>query len=136
MSLQGLRISSRNGASKVFILLLLSLYLVGSLEVGALHSLLHSAPNEVELHSEANETNACHQSVYHNKKEKECEHKSHVVSHKKCSLCQFSMQSFQLFVNREVCQFEIPSELLTGITDALHTISVRVYVPSRAPPLG
>ncbi|MEQ9592289.1 MAG: hypothetical protein RLN86_06800, partial [Cyclobacteriaceae bacterium] len=87
-------------------------------------------------HSEANETNACHQRVYHNKKEKECEHKSHVVSHKKCSLCQLSMQSFQLFVNRAASSFEIPTELLTGVSDALLTIDVQLYVPSRAPPLA
>ncbi len=120
----------------VAILLLLSLYLLGSLEVGTLHSVLHSAPDEEELHSEANETNACHQRIYHNQKEKECEHKSHVVASKKCSLCQLSMQSLHLFVTRAICSFEIPNALLTGGGNALLTIDVQLYVPSRAPPLA
>ena len=67
------------------VLVLLGIYLVGTFEVSSLHTLFHDPVAEQELHSEVNEKNSCHQVLYHNAQEKECEHPTHVAAIKKCS---------------------------------------------------
>ncbi|HEY5690865.1 MAG TPA: hypothetical protein VIS49_05355 [Cyclobacteriaceae bacterium] len=79
------------------VLFFLALYLIGTVELSSFHAVIHTTGSDSELHSLVNENNACHQSVYHNKKDESCEHKSHVVALKKCPLCHLSLQSFHLF---------------------------------------
>lgn len=110
------------------------LYFLGSIEIQSFHAWLHNSTNETELHSAANESNGCHQNVYHNKKEKSCEHKSHLVALKKCPLCQLTLQSLHLIVEKDQQKFPINKTRLDGDHDLRWTSDNPLNDSSRAPP--
>lgn len=132
-----LRISHGNrkngGLSLVIVIVLLVLYMAGVVEISSLHSSVH-AQDVTELHSAANEDNACHQNVYHNKKDENCDHKSHIVSLKKCPLCQLTIQSFQIYTPGLSTGIFINVEELHFADDDTLSIAVGQLLPSRAPP--
>ena len=66
-------------------LLLLLLYLTGNVQVESFHKVVHSF--EQALHSSDQEKDPCHRAIYHDAKQKGCDHKSHVTAVKKCPLC-------------------------------------------------
>lgn len=114
------------------VLFLAALYLLGNVEIQSFHSFFHA--DEVELHSAINESNGCHQSVYHNKSKESCNHNAHVVELKKCPLCQLTLQSLHLFVDKSQLEFSIDSNSLSGITNESKEELISTLVPSRAPP--
>src|SRR5687768_17415400 len=61
-------------------------YLAANVHFESLHGLVHH--DEVEIsHDEADENDPCHRKLYHDDFSKGCEHKSHLLASKKCSLC-------------------------------------------------
>lgn len=116
-------------------LFLLVVYLMGTVELNAFHSFLHSSEDQAKIHSAANELNGCHQSIYHNKKEKSCEHKTHVVGNKKCALCQLSFQSFHFFTARSIGYFSLFSRPAAGEIAIVITKNDYTHLSPRAPPL-
>jgi len=129
------RKNSSRGLAIVASVSLLALYLSGTLEANLFHTALH-APEEASLHSEANESNGCHQSIYHNQAAKSCEHKSHIVFSKKCPLCHLSFQTFHLHNSNTQSEFNISSQELSGDGNAQifgHSVTL---LPSRAPPIS
>ncbi|HCM75542.1 MAG TPA: hypothetical protein DIS90_04125 [Cytophagales bacterium] len=137
--MQYFRISNNKGKRNSFalysVLFLLMLYLVGTVEIGSFHAILHNTQDESKLHSKVNETNACHQSVYHNQKGKNCEHKSHVVANKKCAMCQLSHQSFHFASAKPADYLTISVKGHGGEVQPLVTAEEFSLLPSRAPPL-
>jgi len=120
---------------RVLVIAILALiYLLGTIEIQSVHSILHNTVDEVELHSAANELNSCHQSVYHNQKEKNCEHKSHFVEVKKCLLCQLTMQSFHLIVLKNPVLFPLVTKVSEGGDYVLPLMDLQCLLTSRAPP--
>ena len=117
------------------VLLLLSLYLVGTVEVTSFHNVLHSTDGETGLHSAVNESNACHKSIYHNKKGESCKHKSHVTTNNKCPLCHLSLQTFEFFIAKPVAYHTLTTTLTSGEVHASTIGEVISLLPSRAPPL-
>lgn len=118
------------------VLVLLGIYLGGTVEIDSFHAVLHNTPDSTSLHSEVNESNACHQSVYHNKKEKSCEHKSHIVSNKKCALCHLSIQSFHLHNSKSIADNSIEAGLQPGEVRSYFVGEVSVHLTPRAPPVA
>lgn len=117
------------------VLVLLVIYLVGIVEVSSFHALLHNSPNQKELHSAVNESNSCHQSVYHNQKDQGCAHKSHIVANKKCDLCHLSLESFHFASIKPADYFTISLELPSCEIDAAIVGGIFSHLPSRAPPI-
>lgn len=116
------------------IVVLLFTYLTGTVEFNSFHAVLHPA-EEVGLHSDANENNACHQTIYHNVTGKNCEHTSHLVATKKCPLCHLSIQSQDLFtscVTKETNQF--PASFSSEEQETFKGKEFSLD-PSRAPPV-
>ena len=74
------------GLRTVFSILLLAFYVAGAVQIEALHLLFHTNNQQIS-HSEAQENDPCHRSVYHQEAEKGCGHHSHIVVTGKCELC-------------------------------------------------
>ncbi len=117
------------------VLLLLTLYVIGATEMESIHGLLHNSGDETALHSVVNERDACHQSIYHNKTDQDCGHKSHIVETNKCPLCQLTVQSVHILTKSEIVEL-----VYTTYTDgsylpsSLETLS-SALIPARAPPV-
>jgi hypothetical protein len=73
--------------------LLILIYLVGAFQSNSIHEFVHH--ESIELHSEQNEQDECHQVIYHHGKET-CGHKIHISASDKCSLCHLVFHSEQL----------------------------------------
>jgi hypothetical protein len=125
----------KSGFAACTVLFLLVIYLVGTVELSSFHALLHNTQNQKELHSAVNESSGCHQSVYHNKKDQGCEHKSHIVANKKCDLCHLSLESFHFASIRPADYFTISLELPSCEIEAAIVGGTFSHLPSRAPPI-
>ncbi|MGE0586978.1 MAG: hypothetical protein AB7O48_00275 [Cyclobacteriaceae bacterium] len=123
-------------AGSLLLITLAFMYLLGTVEVQSIHTFLHNSQDEVALHSKENESNACHQKVYHNKKEESCSHKSHVVALKKCPLCQLTIQSLQLFTPSLSTGIFISVDELHFADEHIVSISAGQLLPARAPPVA
>lgn len=122
------------GIKLLSIIVLLLVYLIGTVEFTSFHSAIHPA-DEVGLHSESNESNACHQSIYHNVTGKNCEHPAHIVAIKKCSLCQLSIQSQDILFGTGSVEFTYFSAPL--FDEGRETLQGKLFSldPARAPPI-
>ena len=115
--------------------LLLCVYLVGTSELTSLHALLHESREQATLHSEINEANSCHRSLFHHAKEKGCDHQAHILAIRKCPLCQLSIQTFHLSGEKSLIAVISYSELQPNLEANLFQGEVHSFLPSRAPPL-
>ncbi len=78
--------------------LLLFLYVVGTSNIGSLHTFFHE--HEVaDLHSEQNEVDPCHIALYHQDRPGGCEHDMHLEEVNTCSLCDVQFHSVQISEN-------------------------------------
>lgn len=114
------------------VLFLLSLYVVGTVEIESFHSLIHDS--HAELHSPEKEKDACHQSIYH-QAEEDCGHKSHLIEVNKCPFCQVSAPSFHFPVKEviyEVVQIKPVYTTHLYFTTSAFTLA---RIPARAPPI-
>lgn len=125
----------KSGLAACTVLLLLVIYLVGTVEISSFHAFLHNTQNQKELHSAVNESSGCHQRVYHNKKDQSCEHKSHIVANKKCDLCHLSLESFHFASIKPADYFTISTELSGCEIEAASLGETFSHLPSRAPPI-
>lgn len=124
----------RNGFALCGVLFLLVVYLMGTVELNTVHAFLHTSEDQAKIHSAANESNGCHQSIYHNKKGKNCAHKAHVGGNKKCTLCQLSFQSHHFFIAKSaeyvfLVNRPVAREIAFAITENNYT-----HLSPRAPP--
>ncbi|HNP06097.1 MAG TPA: hypothetical protein PKN99_00655 [Cyclobacteriaceae bacterium] len=126
---------NKNGFALCIVLFLLVIYLVGTVEISSFHALLHNAENQTELHSVDNEANGCHQSVYHNKKDLGCEHKTHIIANKKCDLCHLSLESFHFASIKPADYFTISLELPEAKAEAAIIGRSFSLLLTRAPPI-
>lgn len=116
-------------------LLILLLYLVGSVQIESLHHLVHP-DDHISLHSPEQEKDTCHQSIYHAGINHGCDHKSHLSEFKKCAVCDYANHSVHLF---SIYTTDLPDALSNFIED--HYVQSEVtttllYSSSRAPPVA
>lgn len=124
------------GLNLVAVLVLLCVYLIGTVEVSSLHQLFHDPVDKEVLHSEINEQNSCHQILYHNAQEKSCEHPTHIAAAKKCSWCQLSIQSFHLFDTKSIVELDFSVEARLALTDSFQAGKPSLLLAPRAPPIA
>ncbi|HEY5691211.1 MAG TPA: hypothetical protein VIS49_07135 [Cyclobacteriaceae bacterium] len=124
------------GLSLLSVLVLLLVYLIGTVEVSSIHQLFHNAADKQILHSEVNEQNACHQVLYHHAKGKSCEHPTHITAFKRCSFCQLSIQSFHLFDTKSFVEFAFGSETMVAFTQPFQGGDIGLQLAPRAPPIS
>ena len=108
------------------------IFALGNLETMYLHPLLH-IKQDAQLHSAANESNACHLTVFHNNKS--CPDKEHIYTHiNTCTICKMTVQQAlsTTFYKAEKSNLVYPS-YTANLSAALHS-TCSVYLPSRAPP--
>lgn len=87
---QGLRI--------LVAVLLLTLYFAGTSGIEVLHQFFHSH-NHLVAHSEAQENDPCHRSIYHQETDKGCGHHSHLIIRDKCELCDLIFHTDQILLS-------------------------------------
>lgn len=126
----------KKGLQLFFLLILLCVYALGTLEISSLHTFFHDATDQEVLHSEINEGNSCHQSLYHNARDKSCEHPVHIAALKKCSVCQLSIQSFHLFDKKSSLEFDFNAEIDNEVIQAQIMCEVFSPLSPRAPPVA
>lgn len=68
------------------LLLLVVLYSAGTLKLEWLHRLIHEH-EPAGLHSAEQESNPCHQAIFHAAAQQACEHPTHLTADWKCPVC-------------------------------------------------
>lgn len=74
------------------LLVLVLLYSAGTLKLEWLHRLIHEH-EPAGLHSVEQESNPCHQAIYHAAAKQACEHPTHLTADWKCPVCDIACQS-------------------------------------------
>jgi hypothetical protein len=112
---------------------LVVVYIAGAFQNSTVHEIVHG--EAVELHSDLNERDACHQAVYHHSNE-DCGHKLHISSSDKCSMCHLVFYSEQVIPENlptlvhSACEPELPS--FYSFISSIDTSSLS----ARAPPVA
>jgi hypothetical protein len=123
------------GTKTVLYIFLLTFYVGGASQSQLLHQLFHSHDHSVS-HSEAQEQDPCHRSIYHNDEEKGCEHHSHIVVADNCELCDLTFHTDQILLS----EVESPSILFFPVDFATCSRgfagSSQSILSSRAPPVA
>jgi hypothetical protein len=122
-----------HGLRTLLAVLLLTFYVAGTSGIEGLHHFFHSH-NHLVAHSEAQESDPCHRSIYHHQADKGCGHHSHLIVRDKCELCDLLFHTDEILLSsheRAALQFfavnfgfYTPDVLVTG--QLIHS--------SRAPP--
>ncbi|HEX5167946.1 MAG TPA: hypothetical protein VFW11_02145 [Cyclobacteriaceae bacterium] len=115
--------------------LFLFLYMAGSVEVDSFHNLVHPDDYFV-LHSPAQEKDTCHLSIYHPGLNQGCEHKSHLIESKKCSLCQYATHTLHLFTVSPVRLAALQNDPTSDHYNNLQVDPIFLHLSSRAPPFA
>lgn len=123
------------GWNVLIVLILLGVYLTGTLEVSSLHRLFHDPTEEQVLHSKINEQNSCHQLLYHNSNGKRCEHTAHITSFKKCLICHLSVQSSHFFESKSMVSFNFGADVLIAFSQSVLLLKPSSFLTPRAPPV-
>jgi hypothetical protein len=113
--------------------LLLTLYAAGTSGIEGLHQLFHSHDHSV-AHSETQEQDPCHRSIYHHVTDKRCGHHSHLIVRDKCELCDVLFCTDQILLSTH----ESPALLFFAVDFVFCEpdvpVSRQLIHSSRAPP--
>jgi hypothetical protein len=112
---------------------LIAVYLLGAFQSSTIHHFVHSEASE--LHSQQNESDACHQAIYHDSKQG-CGHKLHISSSEKCSMCHLVFHSEHVLPHNIFTLVDAGYD--TGIPSlcSLTLDDDAVSLPARAPPVA
>ena len=111
---------------------LVIVYLLGAFQSTSIHHFVHG--ESVELHSETNELDACHQAIYHHSQE--CGHKLHLSKSEQCSLCHLVFHSESFLPENS---FSLGSDNRVVVVSSCYSFIVDGTVSNlsaRAPPLA
>ena len=115
-------------------LLLLLLYLTGNVQVESFHKAFHSF--EQALHSSDEEKDPCHRAIYHDSKQKGCDHKTHVTAVKKCPLCHIvPLNEKHIAVSHSFESFFSTSDFAT-FSFSFTVTEISGNLSARAPPVS
>jgi hypothetical protein len=116
------------------IVLLVLLYLIGSVQLESFHSLLH-ASEETALHSSDKELDPCHISIYHQERDGACAHKTHVSGKHTCPLCHGIFHTDHLLLSTCI-QSDIAADSFARAGNQLSKAkAISLTLPARAPPV-
>lgn len=111
---------------------LLLLYALGSSNFQFFHSLLHEHL-ATELHTDQNEADPCHITLYHQDRDGGCDHDSHIVKHESCSLCHAQVPPAQI-VEASLVPLPRTCSLHYFNLIAVYTEGIDFQPSGRAPP--
>jgi hypothetical protein len=128
------KIVIKNQPMRIFsALLLLLLYLTGNVQVESFHKVFHSF--EEALHSSDDEKDPCHRAIYHDSKQKGCDHKTHVTAVKKCPLCHIvPMNEKHIAVSHSFESFSSPPNF-DQFSFSILVAEIPGSLSARAPPI-
>lgn len=112
---------------------LIAVYLADAFQNSTVHEFVHG--ESIELHSEKNEQDACHQAIYHHSNE-ECGHKLHISSSDKCSMCHLVFHSEQVL---PVNGFKLAERGCDLVRPSFYTLVIDAEtsnLSARAPPIA
>ena len=129
------RILIKNQRMRIFSAwLLLLLYLTGNVQVESFHKIFHSF--EQALHSTEVEKDPCHRAIYHDAKQKGCDHKTHVTAIKKCPLCHIiPLNEKHIAVSNSFESFSSSSNF-EQLSISIQVAEVSGGLSARAPPIS
>jgi hypothetical protein len=121
------------GLRTLLSVLLLILYVAGTSGIEGLHQFFHSHDHSV-THSEAQEQDPCHRSIYHDVADKGCGHHSHLIVRDKCELCDLLFHTDQILLST----YESPALGFFAVDSIFREsdvpVSGQLIHSSRAPP--
>jgi hypothetical protein len=133
LTIAGIRKKKGNGFAAILILLLIAFCAAGNAQLEALHQFLHSHHHGTS-HSQTQEQDACHRTIYHQDVENGCGHQSHIVVTDKCALCDLISHPDQIFLSEggTLTSDFIAIDFPICVSDAQS--SVQLIRSPRAPP--
>jgi hypothetical protein len=115
-------------------LMLLLVYLTGNVQVESFHKVFHTF--EQALHSSDDEKDPCHRSIYHDSRQKGCDHKTHVTAVKKCPFCHIvSLNDKHIAVNHSFETLFSPSDFKEFLF-LIPATEISGNLSARAPPVS
>jgi hypothetical protein len=131
--LAAIRKQMERGMKAVLYSLLLTIYITGSSRIDVLHQALHSHENFIS-HSQAQEKDPCHRSIYHKETSKGCGHHSHVVVSDTCELCDLISNADELLL-ADIKYSEADYFVTDYPSLSAHLVGKRISISSsRGPP--
>lgn len=117
-------------------LVLLLIYFAGTSHLEVLHSFYHHHDKSV-THSEEQENNPCHRSIYHfdfDELAKNCGHNAHLVVADKCTICDHNVHQDHLLADLAEISFkDFPSQEFISLSADADSYSL-LHVLPRGPP--
>lgn len=133
LTMRGKRVFLRTTLRWSVLGLLMALYTLGSLRVESVHRLIHD--HDAELHTEAQERNACHRTIFHGSSSS-CEHPVHVSANWTCTLSDLAFDTHAPEFRNIRLKPNIQDISLEEGQEAKPLIGQSHRTPARAPPFG
>ncbi len=115
------------------VILFLFFYVLG-LHIQDFHKILHNKHEQNILHSPQQEEDPCHRNVFHHEK-KACQHKTHITSFEKCSLCEWTVYKEQWIASNDpIVTINNNIVINNSVIEFLIT-DLSIHLCSRAPPV-
>lgn len=127
---------SRQRIARMFGLLFLVLYVIGTAPAELIHSFSHDHHRYAPVsHSQEQEKDPCHRLLYHNDIETGCDHDLHLTGSEKCEMCDVVYHGDQTFLCRvDALKLKFSDQFFDA-----HKLSLDTYwaviSSSRAPPV-
>lgn len=126
--------NKKTSVAKALSILFVILYVLGTSHLEWIHSFSHDHVVDVS-HSDEEELDRCHRSIYHGDVQRGCHHESHVVSSDDCQMCDLVCHGDQTYSSLS----EIPVGHVVNDAFAFLKQSIDSYwaviSSSRAPPV-
>lgn len=126
--------NKNSSTAKVLSILFITLYVLGTSHLEWIHSFNHEHIVDVS-HSDEQELDGCHRSIYHGDVQQGCHHESHLISSDECQMCDLVCHGDQTYVSL----FDIPVGPFVNNGFAFLKQSIDSYwsviSSSRAPPV-
>jgi len=118
------------------VIALLFLYVLGSSNIESFHNLFHGKEAKT-LHTELNEADPCHVSVFHQERDSDkCHHSAHLIKEDKCSLCFVQWHPAQLAEVSVITPLTVFWSVSFSNTLDQCTEGINFPSPGRAPPVS
>lgn len=123
----------RSGVGKILTACFVMLYVGGTSHLEWIHSLTHQH-DVIVSHSNDQENDPCHRSIYHGDIEHGCHHDSHLGASDKCQMCDMVCHADQIFVvHADLLKGEFARTYFAFFKQSIDSYSA-VILSSRAPP--
>jgi hypothetical protein len=123
-----------NAFSAGVVLFFIVLYAIQGNRPETLHHFFHQHEAQV-THSQEEEQDACHQSIYHATTTKGCEHPLHIVANDPCPACDLYFHTDHYIPTTFAFSKEVKKQINPCYSPAAAYSSCTLHLSSRAPPM-